>query len=87
MQVICLEEPAFYELIDTVIAYIKTKHEVKEDKWISGEEAMKLLHITSKTSLLKSRDEGRIRCFQEYSLRRLPELTHSVSRCKVPAGL
>jgi len=64
MQVICLEEPAFYALVDQVVTYIKAKHEVKEDKWISGEEAMKLLHITSKTSLQKYRDEGRIRFFQ-----------------------
>jgi len=63
MQVICLEEPAFYDLIDKVVLYIKTKHEVK-DKWISAEEAMKLLHITSKTTLQKFRDEGRIRFFQ-----------------------
>lgn len=64
MQVICLEEPAFYDLIDKVVLYIKTKHEVKNDKWISGEEAMKVLHITSKTTLQKFRDEGRIRFFQ-----------------------
>jgi len=64
MQVICLEEPAFYALVDQVVTYIKTKHEVKEDKWISGEEAMSMLHITSKTSLQKYRDEGRIRFFQ-----------------------
>lgn len=56
MQVICLEEPAFYALVDQVVNYIKTKHEVKEDKWISAEEAMKLLHITSKTTLQKFRD-------------------------------
>ena len=64
MQVICLEEPAFYDLIDKVVLYIKTKHEVKKDKRISGEETMKLLHITSKTTLQKFRDEGRIRFFQ-----------------------
>jgi hypothetical protein len=63
MQVICLEEPAFYALVDQVVTYIKTKHEVKEDKWLSGEEAMKLLHI-GKTTLQKFRDEGRIRFFQ-----------------------
>ena len=64
MQVICLEEPAFYALVDQVVSYVKSKHEVKEDKWISGEEAMKLLHITSKTTLQKFRDEGRIAFFQ-----------------------
>lgn len=64
MQVICLEEPAFYALVDQVVTYIKTTHEVNEDKWVWGEEAMKLLHITSKTTLPKYRDEGRIRFFQ-----------------------
>jgi len=64
MQVICLEEPAFYALVDQVVTYIKAKHEIKEAKWIPGEEAMKLLHITSKTTLQKFRDEGRVRFFQ-----------------------
>ncbi len=64
MQVICLEEPAFYELIDKIVSYIKAKHAVKEEKWISSKEAMKLLHISSKTTLQKFRDEGRIRFFQ-----------------------
>ena len=63
MQVICLEEPAFYELIDKVVIYIKTTHQIKEVKWISGEEAMKLLHI-GKTTLQTYRNENRIRSFQ-----------------------
>ena len=63
MQAICLEEPAFYALVDQVISYIKTKHDVKKDKWISGEEAMKLLHI-GKPTLQTYRNEGRLRYFQ-----------------------
>jgi hypothetical protein len=39
----------------------KVKH---WDKWISGEEAMKILRITSKTTLQKLRDEGKIRFSQ-----------------------
>jgi len=66
MQVTCLEEPAFYALVDQVVTYIKTKLQVKEDKWISGEEAIKLLHISSKTTLQKFRDEDRIRFAQPY---------------------
>ena len=54
MQVICLEEPAFYELIEKVDARIKDQHTIKEDLWLSGEQAMKKLHITSKTTLFKS---------------------------------
>ena len=64
MQVICLEDAAFYELLDRVIARIKEKQNIKEDKWVSGEEAMKKLRITSKTTLQKLRDEGKIRFSQ-----------------------
>ena len=61
MQVICLEEPAFFTLIDKVVDYIKDKQQVKEDKWVSPEEAMHILRIKSKTTLQKLRDEGMIR--------------------------
>jgi len=64
MNVICLEDDAFYTLIDRVVKRIKEKHDIKEDKWISGEEAMQKLRITSKTTLQKFRDEGRIRFTQ-----------------------
>lgn len=64
MQVICLQEDAFYELIETVIAKIKLKENSKEDKWISGNEAMEKLRIKSKTTLQKLRDEGNIRFSQ-----------------------
>lgn len=61
MQVICLEEPALFALIDKVVEHIKQNHGVKEDKWVSGEEAMHILRIKSKTTLQKLRDEGLIR--------------------------
>lgn len=64
MNVICLEEPAFYTLIETVVHRLKEKNNVVIDKWISGEEAMKKLRITSKTTLQKLRDEGKIRFSQ-----------------------
>tara|TARA_R110002020_G_scaffold304454_1_gene520196 strand:- start:673 stop:942 length:270 start_codon:yes stop_codon:yes gene_type:complete len=64
MQVICLEEDAFYALINTVVARIKSMDGIKEDKWISGEEAMKMLRISSKTTLQKLRDTGAIRFSQ-----------------------
>jgi len=63
MQVICLEEVAFYALIEQVVERLKESHGEKE-KWISDEEAMKLLNITSKTTLQKFRDEGKIRYSQ-----------------------
>jgi Helix-turn-helix domain len=64
MQVICLEDEAFYALVEQVVQRIKDKKGIKEDRWISGEEAMQKLRITSKTTLQKMRDEGKIRFSQ-----------------------
>lgn len=64
MEVICLEDIAFYALVDKVVARLKEQHGVKTDKWISGEEAMRILRISSKTTLQKLRDEGKIRFSQ-----------------------
>lgn len=64
MEVICLEDGAFYSLIDKVIERIKEKQGKTYDKWVSGEEAMSMLRITSKTTLQKFRDEGKIRFSQ-----------------------
>jgi Helix-turn-helix domain len=64
MQVICLQDDAFYALIDEVISRIKETQKTTFDKWISGEEAMKTLRITSKTTLQKLRDDGKIRLSQ-----------------------
>lgn len=64
MQVICLEEKAFYELVEQVVERLKETKNINEDKWISNEEAMRLLNIKSKTTLQKLRDEGSIRYSQ-----------------------
>jgi len=64
MQVICLQDEAFYALVERVVERIKEKQDKKPDKWIGGEEAMKILRITSKTTLQKLRDEGKIRFSQ-----------------------
>jgi len=64
MEVICLQDEAFYALIERVVSRIKEKQNIASDKWISGEEAMKILRITSKTTLQKLRDEGKIRFSQ-----------------------
>ncbi|MEA5426384.1 helix-turn-helix domain-containing protein [Arcicella lustrica] len=63
MQVICLEEVAFYSLLEQVVVRLKESQGEKE-KWISDEEAMRILNITSKTTLQKFRDEGKIRYSQ-----------------------
>lgn len=64
MQVICLQDEAFYALIEEVVERIKGQKQLTEDKWISGEEAMRMLRISSKTTLQKLRDEGKIRFSQ-----------------------
>ncbi len=61
MEVICLEDEAFYLLIEKVVSRIKEKEGIIEDKWISGDQAMEKLRIKSKTTLQKLRDEGKIR--------------------------
>lgn len=61
MQVICLEENAFYALLDSVLEHIRINEEKVEARWISGEEAMKRLGLKSKTSLQSYRDNGFIR--------------------------
>jgi len=63
MEVICLADEAFYALIEEVVERIKDKHQIK-DKWISGEEAMRMLRVSSKTTLQKLRDTGAIRFSQ-----------------------
>lgn len=65
MNVICLEDAAFDALIDKVIARVKESvANTSPDPWVSGEEAMGMLRITSKTTLQKLRDEGKIRFSQ-----------------------
>lgn len=64
MEVICLEDTAFQALIERVVKRVEETVTIKNDRWISGEEAMKVLRISSKTTLQKLRDEGKIRFSQ-----------------------
>jgi len=64
MQVICLEEAAFYSLVEQVVARLKETHGLTKEKWINDQQAMQLLNIKSKTTLQKLRDEGKIRFAQ-----------------------
>lgn len=64
MEVICIEDQAFYELIDTVIERLSgQKNDESNWQWISEEKAMELLNIKSKTTLYELRANGEI----EYS--------------------
>lgn len=65
MEVICLEDKAFYALLDEVVERIKDQNPTTHlDKWVSGEEAMRMLGITSKTTLADYRNQGKIRYSQ-----------------------
>lgn len=64
MEVICLEDEAFYSLVEEVVQRLKREQKQVGDKWISAEEAMQKLRISSKTTLQKLRDEGKIRFSQ-----------------------
>lgn len=64
MDVICLEDEALYKLIISVHNRIKKENDIKRTQWIPEDEAMDILKITSKATLQKYRDEGRIRFSQ-----------------------
>eukprot|EP01035_Chromulina_nebulosa_P007720 gene7720-10429_t len=53
-----LAESAFYELVEQVVARLKSKDADEKQKWLNQEEAMALLNIKSKTSLQMLRDQG-----------------------------
>lgn len=59
---ICLEEPAFFELVEIVVERMATKFNSPTRKWIDGTEAMERLNC-KKTKLQGLRDSGQI----EYS--------------------
>lgn len=64
MEVICLEETAFYALIEQVVKRLEVQFGAAADTWVDDEEAKRLLNIKSKTTLQKLRDEGKIRFSQ-----------------------
>lgn len=59
MNVICLEEKAFFELVEQVVERLSDKLNVPVDRWIDGQEAMRRLGIKS-TTLQKLRNEGQL---------------------------
>ena len=64
MEVICLQDRAFYQLIDEVVERVMEKHQVSEPPWVSPEEAMSILNVKSKTTMQELRDTGRVRFSQ-----------------------
>ena len=64
MEVICMEDAAFYTLLEKVVERLKDKKGAQADKWVTHEMAMQLLNVKSKTTLQKLRDEGKVRFSQ-----------------------
>lgn len=50
MPLICFEDNEVHKLADDLYDRIMNLHK-KEDKWVSGEEAMRLLRVTSKATV------------------------------------
>lgn len=62
---ICMESEAWYAMIKTVVAQIRTEDKAaKEDKWISDEKASSLLNNASKSTMQRLRDGGQIKFTQ-----------------------
>ena len=59
MNVICLEEQAFYELVEQVVQRLSDKLNKPLERWVDGEEAMRLLRCKS-TKLQNLRDNHEI---------------------------
>lgn len=51
-------------MVEEAMSRILKKADAKTDRWIGGDEVMKILRISSRTTLQKLRDEGRIRYSQ-----------------------
>ena len=63
MEIICLEEAAFYALLEKTVERLKDTFAEKE-KWITEEVAMQLLGVKSKTTMQELRNEGKVRFSQ-----------------------
>lgn len=65
MEVICIQDTAFWKMIDEVTDYIKKTTGQTEDRWVDADRAKQLLNISSDTTLQKYRDDGKVRFTQE----------------------
>lgn len=65
-EIICLDSPAFEALIKRVVLFIQDTNQLpKEEKtWLTPEEAKKKLNISSDTTLMHLRNQGKIRFTQ-----------------------
>ncbi|AXG72972.1 DNA-binding protein [Flavobacterium arcticum] len=64
MKIIMIDEEAFFELFERVIKHVEENNAQQKKTWLTTPETLKALNITSKTTLQKYRDEGKIRFTQ-----------------------
>lgn len=64
VNVICLQDEAFYKLVEEVVERLLPNQATTQSKWIGLDECMALLNVKSKTTIQKLRDEGKIRFSQ-----------------------
>lgn len=64
MEVICLEDVAFYALVEQVVDRLKEKYSPGQAKWVNEEQAMTLLNVKAKSTMQQLRDNGKIRFSQ-----------------------
>lgn len=84
-RVISLDTDAFQALIDKVVSYVKEAHYPKQE-WVNEHEAMRLLNVSSKTTMSAWRSQGKLLYSQPakkiilYSRRSIEELIKKHSR-------
>jgi hypothetical protein len=60
VEIICTETEAFYQLVDKIMDYAKSKIPKHEEEWVDSDIAMSILGIGT-TTLQKYRDQNLIR--------------------------
>ena len=59
-ETICLESEAFEKLLATVAEHLREKYGHTQEEWLPEAEAMRLLNVSSKTTMSKWRSEGKL---------------------------
>ncbi|MBS1595557.1 MAG: helix-turn-helix domain-containing protein [Bacteroidetes bacterium] len=64
-KIIRMDTGAFFGLVEAMLSYIKENHFLPaEDRWVSSDEAKRILSVQSSTTLQSLRDSGQIRYSQ-----------------------
>lgn len=56
-----MDEEVYYDLKEGLLLRLKMMNQVNDDPWVSADEAMKILNISSQTTLKKFCDQDWIR--------------------------